>query len=579
MKTHASLEPLEARIAPATLVNPTTLIFTDVDGDLVTVKVNKGTLTNPNLPLIGTDDFVFADVGVGQQLKVIDFSNDDGEFDGVNLTVTAVRGPQGGDGRVNIGHLNSAGNDLGVVVIDGDLGKVNAGDLIGTAAIKSITVGSLGVNGTVTGAPDLNSAIFGLVGKLTVLGDVRGASIDVRNAMVGGAGSIGALKIGGSLVGGDIDDSGNLRVAGNVGSVRIGHDIVGSYMQETGLIEIGGAVGSFTLGGSIAGGTAPITGRVFISGAVGPVKIGGSIVGGDAVQTGEFVAATSVGAVSIRGDLIGTVGESGDFRAGAAIKSFTVGGSIIGGTAGLSVNGRVAAGGDLGPVKIGGDLDGITAGMTGSIFAGGNLKSVTIGGSIRYAGFGLTIHSEGSIGTISVVGDVRGVGVDAFAVITARGSLNPASDAAAVAIKSVKIGGSVSYTAIFAGYDDTFTAVNPDAQIGSVRVGGDWIASSLAAGVKPGVGGFGTPGDAAIGVGSGVVSKIGSVVIRGAVAGTAGGNFPGDSFGIVAQQIGSVRVVGVALPFTSGAGNDNLALTDSRFVLGSLGDFLAHEVA
>ncbi len=42
------LEALEDRIAPATLLNPTTLVYTDVDGDAVTVKVSKEILPEPS---------------------------------------------------------------------------------------------------------------------------------------------------------------------------------------------------------------------------------------------------------------------------------------------------------------------------------------------------------------------------------------------------------------------------------------------------------------------------------------------------------------------------------------------------
>jgi hypothetical protein len=41
---HPTIEPLEARIAPATLLNPTTVTYQDIDGDNVTVKLNKAVL-------------------------------------------------------------------------------------------------------------------------------------------------------------------------------------------------------------------------------------------------------------------------------------------------------------------------------------------------------------------------------------------------------------------------------------------------------------------------------------------------------------------------------------------------------
>ena len=54
-------EALEARDAPATLVNPTTVVYSDVDGDRVTVRTTKG--TSGVLPVNGL--FGDADDAVG----------------------------------------------------------------------------------------------------------------------------------------------------------------------------------------------------------------------------------------------------------------------------------------------------------------------------------------------------------------------------------------------------------------------------------------------------------------------------------------------------------------------------------
>src|SRR5262245_60672114 len=149
------IEQLESRLAPATLLNPTTLNYTDVDGDAVTVHVSKGsfTLSNPNGG--PSDDFTFVNSGLGQQLQLIDFSDDGGKFAHANLTITATRTNLGGDGLVNVGYLNSLGFDLGAVSIHGDLGRVNVGDTDTSAAspgLASLSVHSLGRLGTSTQA-------------------------------------------------------------------------------------------------------------------------------------------------------------------------------------------------------------------------------------------------------------------------------------------------------------------------------------------------------------------------------------------------------------------------------------------
>src|SRR5687767_9946220 len=58
-KTDSSFEPLEGRIAPAILLTPSTVQFTDTDGDLVTIKFSKDLFTGQGEALNNTLDSVF----------------------------------------------------------------------------------------------------------------------------------------------------------------------------------------------------------------------------------------------------------------------------------------------------------------------------------------------------------------------------------------------------------------------------------------------------------------------------------------------------------------------------------------
>src|SRR4051794_10302794 len=126
------LEALESRIAPATLVNPTTLTYHDSDGDLVTVKLSKPLLTS-----LATANTVFHfDAGVvvasgapdvtPQQLQTIDFTGQTA-FAGGGVTVTSALGADG-DGFASVGAIKAPSLKLGAVSIDGDLGAIQAGD-------------------------------------------------------------------------------------------------------------------------------------------------------------------------------------------------------------------------------------------------------------------------------------------------------------------------------------------------------------------------------------------------------------------------------------------------------------------
>jgi hypothetical protein len=127
--TISSIEFLEARIAPASVI-----MFTDVDGDTVTVKSSKGILTNALLH--------FEDRGLGKQLTEIDVNTP--MFQGTNLTFKVKKGPTG-DGLVNVGYIDATGVDLGTVNVPGDIGRIDAGDgNTNKPAIKTLIAKSLG---------------------------------------------------------------------------------------------------------------------------------------------------------------------------------------------------------------------------------------------------------------------------------------------------------------------------------------------------------------------------------------------------------------------------------------------------
>ena len=91
-----SIESLESRIAPATLVDAHTVTYTDVDFDLVTIKSSKGAFVDPN---VNSSDFTFTGLpAFGQRLVLRDLSNDGITFKGATLTITAQRTAAGGDG-------------------------------------------------------------------------------------------------------------------------------------------------------------------------------------------------------------------------------------------------------------------------------------------------------------------------------------------------------------------------------------------------------------------------------------------------------------------------------------------------
>lgn len=536
------IEILEERIAPAVLFH-----YVDVDGDDVTMKISKG---HPS-------DLALTFDANGHQLEKVDLTNP--VFKGADVSITGKHSPgNGGDGFVNVGYIDATGVDLGVVRIDGDLGRIDAGDGINNAtALKELIVHSLGRLGASTqeAGGNLDSHIKGSLNVLRVQSDLAGMvrvalseplPLDEATTRAGVAGTdsakIGPVTVGGSVRGGSILSSGGIGLVHIMGSMMAGTG------ENSGSIETGGNLAGIVVGGSLVGGNGSFSGSIGSGGDIGFVVIGGSVEGGDGYGSGAISGAGKMGSVTIKGSLIGGMGSGADFS-----------GSIS------------DIGGDLNSVKIGGNLEGGAATRAGGVFASGKLLHVAIDGSV-ISGTGLlsgAIQSAETIRTIVVQGSILG-NADNPVIISAPGGALRAvrSD---VAIGNVLVSGSVENAQVLAGYD-SLLGTNADAQIGKIRVKGDWIASTIAAGTRPGADGlFGTNDDVKL-AGSGIkdnpaiLSRIGKIIIKGAVYGTV---TSGDNYGFVAEQVNLLKVGDTLFPLEAGPHNDNffVGLTDDIRVL------------
>ncbi len=547
-----------------------TATWTDVDGDLVTLKVSKGTLDAGNFKLLAkstADDRA--------QLLALNLA---AEFDGADITLTAKRAG-GGNGKVNLGHLNAFNVDLGKVTVSGDLGQIFVGDGADDPALKSLTLGSLGVFGGLTQdtGGGVFSAVVGPVGAVKIAGDVKGAQFFAFDAATAGTGKIASVTIGGSLIGGSVRFSGALAAAGSLGPVKIGGDLIGGSGIASGNLQAP-SLTSLIIGGDLRGSASEEGGTVFIQGGAGKVTIGGSIIGGGGAASGRLFISGSLDSLTIGGSLIGGGGDSsGEANAVGGIGNVTIGGSQIGGKGVFS--GSLTVGGSIGKVVIKRDQiggEGIASGLIFASNAGANIASVTIGGDARggNAAFSGGIAAGGTLGPVSIKGNVIGTAEQAYLI---RGS-GPLTGTKSVAIASVKVGGDFEHALILAGYGNNNTPTNGHAQIGAISVGGDWIASSVTAGLltragaTDALGVFGNGDDVFINAGpAGVIASIASITIKGRAVGS---QETGDHFGIVAEQIGTVTVGGVKLSLTPGKSNDLAGIK-----LGTTPDFIIREVA
>lgn len=601
----AEIRGLTVALPSVKLVNAKTATFIDADGDRVTIKVSKGTLTADNF-LLG------AAVGGRGSLTGITLSGT--EFDDANLTINVKKG--GGDGLAHVGFVNATGMDLGKVSIKGDLGRIVAGDAtVSTPGLAALKVQSIGALGLVTqgGRGSVSSNIAGAIGSLKVADDFGNADLsagtvgrvtigddflgliltggDIESFRVGGdvvgieaqrgyitCTHLGSAFVGGSVIGGAGALSGLLQ-AQSMGTVHIRGDLIaGSDFATGGISAFATSSGktsrieSVRIDGSVIGGNGPISAYIHcqpfgVSDGIGKIVIGGDFIGGAGGSSGQIQSEGSVGSVTIRGNIIGNGAFTGVVGITGDLEALNVGGDIIGSNS--SSSGLIAATGNIGPIRIGGNLvggnvtDANSVSSTGAI-TGNNIASVQIAGSIISGGdLGAgtlgnsgAIISRDALGAVKIGGNLVGNLTNPVNII-ARGQTAVTGDTD-MAIASIAVKGDVEFARILAGFSELLVPNNADASIGKVQVGGDWRASSLVAGAQDtGNPGFGLGDTLQTGGSPTVIARIASIAIKGNVTGSLQA---GDHFGFVAEEIGSVKIAGRSSSLTDDPGNDNVPI-------------------
>lgn len=452
-------------------VDTRSLRYVDEDGDLATIKITKGVLSAATL----TFGPVNQSTG-GRTLQLIDFTTNPALFDGTELRITVE--PQTGfatsgratDGRVDVGYIRGAipdtntlqftrGIDFTNIVVPGDVGKITAGNQLITPSITGkISVQSLGVRGTTTGAPDNVSAFLSIVNAITVEGDLQGIVQVIGNEF----GSINSLKIGGALRGDTTSaakQSGIVFFTGTLGKATIG-DIIGGAAADSGVVNGNTAytakIGTLHVLGDVIGGKGTRSGRI-VAKTIGSVVIDGDVIGGGDTGTdtdgttpkgsdsGEILATASMKSLKIAGDVKGGIQRNtGVVSSGGALETLRIGGSLIGGTGAVD-SGVVIVNRVLSNLTIAGDVLGASGERSGTVQVGGTITKFTIGtnggttgGNVKggsgedsgtiSAGAGINqstgdfVVSGGSIGTGLIYGDIVGGNGDGSTTRTGTGS-------------------------------------------------------------------------------------------------------------------------------------------------------------
>ena len=505
MKNYAFIEPLEPRIAPATIsIVGKTATWTDHDGDLVTMQ-----WTSNDAP-------VFTTMDRGAGLLVSTVLLDAAKHDGASFTVKVKAAGAFGDGRVELGHVNGDGVSLKswvgpkAAIAEVDLGKNNGA---GTGTFISGGLGQTKTSDFVGAMGNGQSLLFGDSKVVKINGDLGYTTLTIGTITQIGA-ALGTVTIAGSLRG-DLPDGnsldGSLTILGSGKALSIGGSILdGQIVHQAGEFK------KFTVAGDLIGNT---TGP-FVSGTVSAraeqITIRGSILGGFLGAKPPSKANSQV--ITVGGSLVAQDGvqESGVIQVAGSAKSVTVRGSMRGAefaswdnntTLFANSAGSIFVGQSVGAIKVGGSIhagkvaNGDPA-VNGGIYVGEKVGSINIGGGIY--------GREKAPVYILARGAIIGATVDFNAI----GKLSIKKDAinAYIAAGSYMEAPDTSFNPL------VLTTDKPDAGIGSILIGGNFVNSNVFAGVDDG----GSPGvnntsmNDTLAVGDpALTAKLGPVVIKG----------------------------------------------------------------
>jgi hypothetical protein len=320
---------------------------------------------------------------------------------------------------------------------------------------------------------------------------------------------------------------------------------------------------------------------------LGSIKIEGSL---GHISAGMGGGKMGIKSLNLSGDFGNANGASQLSRIVGGMSNLTVGGSmqndsvqVDGGIKNVYIGGHLNGASGLTPDNLAEisavGIDGFVArgnALPGGLLLAEAIAKMTIGGSIKGGGI-VTTKDLGSMsmlnmngGSIFSGGKVRSIKVRGE--ITAGENDDPASMTSRDGFDKITIKHDVNNALILAGYTKDGEPVNPDATIGKVVVKGNWIQSSLVAGVDDSTGdGFGRNDTVIAGdVTPSITSRIASVVIKGSATGSS--SISDDHFGIVAQQVGKLSIGGSRIDL-SGLNSEGILLDQAN------GDFRVVAVA
>lgn len=316
---------------------------------------------------------------------------------------------------------------------------------------------------------------------------------------------------------------GNVRVIGNLSQITAGDGVVGVES-----LTVAGNLGPDTQGEEAV----PI---VFL-GSVGSLTVRGEVHNVSIEIDGE------AGSLRFTQGVVGDVGDNTrSSRRSEAARAPRVGGGLpFGAIQASSIKTFTAK--SVKKVAVKTTKKPANSRKRSEVPTSGNLEVIRIAGNVENSSF----IANGSIKVVTILGDLRADDPGNPSIISALGTLDPTKQTAAVALNVFHVRGNIENSLISVGANEF--GENPDVTVANVRVGKNWTASSLVAGVIDGPendpDGFGRNDflipDSEV---DGFQARIGRVTIVGTTRGSA--ENLNDFFGIEAERIDALTIGGV----------------------------------
>jgi hypothetical protein len=460
------------------------------------------------------------------------------------LSVNDVRVVEGNSGILEaiftLSLSAASGRDVSVRLTTEDLTAVGGSDYLATTGIVLIPAGELSATFPVDIVGD--ALVEGTEQFLVTLSDPVNASI----ADSAGRGTISNDDV--TLL--DAKTASFIDEDGDLVSIHItkGKLVPDSFVFTPGATLTGAHLATLdlTAGGNVRSGTNLVITAKQMEGGDGEVKIGRIDATGISLHAMRLAADVSridagngqrgVPAIA-KLDVLSMTGEAGASPSGAAESRFA---------------------GGINKLHVRGDLTGVALHASGT---SAGFREILVGGDLRSDdASNAGIFAQSTIGTLDVAGNMVGA-ANAPVTVTVGGAINPKT-AQVRALGSVTIQGDAAFAQFLAGYDSARQPINADAAIGKITIGGNLRASDIVAGATAGPNHlFGDADDEAIAGGNAVIARIARIQIGISVNGTE--LIAGDHFGIVAENVGSMRIGSARINLSDGLtfdGTDDVTL-------------------